>query len=218
MNGNDPKRAGRARGAPARPPPGPAPPTPARAHHTLHGCSLSRFLRTDRLVDEYQFKRFVSFRFVIPIVFYRFSFLSFLHPIVSCRFVSFTYRFIVSFRLVSMTGLQCWNRKIDECISFLTHVFIKHGDLSSCVQKTQAVSYLEQHGHHVSRDPMHSQRTSTLNSGHNIEQWISLCKMQLKNHAHLIPPRVNVSCTNSTAQMPEHVLLNRLAQCWLRSD
>ena len=50
---------------PAASPPAPRPPAP-------HPRLLSRFLRTDRLVDEYQFKRFVSFRFVIPIVFYRF--------------------------------------------------------------------------------------------------------------------------------------------------
>ena len=41
---------------PAIPPPCPPPSTPARAHHTLHGCSLSRFLRTDRLVNVYQFE------------------------------------------------------------------------------------------------------------------------------------------------------------------
>ena len=41
------------------------------ANHTLHGCSLSRVLRTDRLVDEYQFKRFVSFRVVSQTIFYR---------------------------------------------------------------------------------------------------------------------------------------------------
>ena len=35
-----------------RPPPASRPPPPTCAHHTLHGCSLSRSLRTNRLVDE----------------------------------------------------------------------------------------------------------------------------------------------------------------------
>ena len=56
---------------------------PARAHHTLHGCTLFRFLRTDRLVDEYQFKRFVSF--------------SYANRFLSFRFVQFSFR-LVSFR------------------------------------------------------------------------------------------------------------------------
>ena len=43
-------------------PPASRPSSPSRAHLTLHGCSLSRSLRTDKLVDEYQFKRSVSYR------------------------------------------------------------------------------------------------------------------------------------------------------------
>ena len=49
--------------------------------------------------QEWGTKRFVSFC-------YSNRFPSFLYHFVSCRFVSFTYRFIVSFRLVSMTGVE----------------------------------------------------------------------------------------------------------------
>ena len=75
----------------------------------IHRCSFRFRFVSFRLRK--RFNRFVSYILSFSIVFFclvLFRFVSFTccGPFVSFRFVSFTYRFIVSFRLVSMLGAE----------------------------------------------------------------------------------------------------------------